>query len=74
MRQLFGGTAWGYDLAEVVASLSDITEEHFGDDSDSEDGDGTPAHFMIDEAVRMEDMIARLVRAVHLYPPCPKRV
>lgn len=59
----------GYDFDDAIASLSDITEEHdYGDtDADSDDNFDTPARFVIDDAVRMEDMVARLVRVVHSY-------
>lgn len=36
-------------------------------DEDSDSRFNTPGHLVIDHAVRIEDMVARLVRVVHLY-------
>lgn len=74
MHRLVEYSTWGYDIDDAVANLSDISEEHYGDDSETEDDDRTPAHFVIDESVRMEDMVARLVSRIYLHPALPKRV
>ena len=69
-----------YDIEDVIAGFSDFAEAHYGDgdqdgatDTESDTDFGTPpGHFVIDEHVRMEDMMARLVRTVHLYFPLPQ--